>query len=58
MKGGERGLEANQQFKNLINEVRNLGECLYAINRSDNYAFVYCTNMIKLIESGEFSIIS
>lgn len=56
--GGQRGLEANAQFRQLINEVSNLESCLKAMQESDAVLFVYCSNMIKLVETGEYSIVS
>ena len=50
--GGPNGLEANDRFRTTINEINNLGECLKALALSDQYVFVYTTNMIKLIENG------
>jgi hypothetical protein len=52
VRGGPRGPEANQQFRNIISEVGNLNDSLAALGESDIYCFVYCSNMIKLIESG------
>jgi len=49
IRGGERGPQANLHFRSLINEVRNLDQCLFCLKHSDNFAFVYCSNMIKLI---------
>lgn len=39
---------------NTIGEVANLEDSLEALAMSDNYVFVYATNMGKLIESGNF----
>lgn len=47
--GGPNGPEANDRFKTTINELNNLGECLKTLALSDQYVFVYATNMIKLI---------
>jgi hypothetical protein len=53
-RGGPGSLEANERFMNTIGEVANLEESLEALGMSDNYAFVYATNMGKLIEGGDF----
>jgi hypothetical protein len=58
VRGGSNGPSANDRFKAMINEISNLAESLEAMNLSDTYIFVYATNMIKLIESGEFCIIT
>ena len=49
LQGGPKGDQANLHFRNIIAEVRNLEQGLYALNSSDNYIFVYCANMIKLM---------
>ena len=58
VRGGPTGPEANDRFRTTINELNNLGECLKTLALSDQYVFVYATNMIKLIENGEFCIIT
>lgn len=49
IQGGQNGLTANDKFQQLVNEHANLEESLLALTSSDNYIFVYCSNMIKLI---------
>jgi hypothetical protein len=58
VRGGPGGPEANERFRSMIGEVSNLEESLEALPLSDAYVFVYATNMLKLIESGEFCSIT
>lgn len=58
MQGGAGGLEANDRFRSMICEPSNLEESLEALALSEAYLFVYASNMLRLIESGEFCSIT
>ena len=42
----------------MISEVGNLEESLEALALSDTYVFVYASNMLKIIENGDFCSIT
>ena len=42
----------------MINDTRVTNECLLNLNSSDAFAFVFCNNMLKLIDQEEFNIVS
>lgn len=58
VRGGAGGLEANERFRSMISEVGNLEESLEALALSDTYVFVYASNMLKIIENGDFCSIT
>ncbi len=53
MKGNNKGLASNDQFRTTILSPLHFNDCLKSINISDNYLFVYCNNMINLIQTGK-----
>lgn len=48
--GSQRSPAANEEFKAIINDTRVTNECLLNLNSSDAFAFVFCNNMLKLME--------
>jgi hypothetical protein len=56
--GSQRSPAANEEFKAIINDTRVTSECLSNLNSSDAFAFVFCNNMLKLMEQEEFNIVS
>ena len=46
----QNGVALNQQFKEAVADLNTVSECLGALAQSDAFTFVYCNNMIQIIQ--------
>ena len=55
---GPGAVDANEEFKTAINNPLTVSENLSHLLSSEKFCFAYCSNMIRLIENGEFNFVS
>ena len=50
VRGDPSGIALNQQFKEAVSDPATVSSCLQMMNQSDAFDFVYCNNMITIIQ--------